>query len=206
MLEFTLTERQGTIMYRFMECRFDTWLERIEEGKKMSQDELDEHYDTIEEGTEELDEIALPYGEKEEWFQFSASIEFNHNEGDVKMEGLMIAIHHKKRSYTHHKIITQFLGNHFVTSLEDAKKWINTKVKTYIYCKCDRDVIIKDGWCKYCYPFVMNQEDDCSVCMENSGVWVELKCKHKIHEHCFKNIENKKCPLCRKVSDKIIRL
>ena len=72
--------------------------------------------------------------------------------------------------------------------------------KIYTFCPCG-DVVYKDKWCKPCYPYVTEQKDICSICHENEGVWIELECKHAIHQCCWKKTPGLKCPLCRTVQE-----
>ena len=66
----------------------------------------------------------------------------------------------------------------------------------------------KDGFCKYCYPYVSEQDDVCCCCLENKGVWIKIDCGHLIHRECFSKIKDEvkdekhqtKCPLCRQFS------
>jgi hypothetical protein len=61
--------------------------------------------------------------------------------------------------------------------------------------------------CDDCYPYMMEQKEDCSICLSNKeAVWIETRCKHVFHLSCFKKIHQcyhnglhfRKCPLCRK--------
>jgi hypothetical protein len=90
------------------------------------------------------------------------------------------------------------IGRHDLSLLTDEKPWLDSLVKTYITCACEKKIVKKDGYCSDCYPYVCSQADDCCICKENEGVWVELKCKHILHEHCWRKTVGKKCPLCRK--------
>jgi len=89
------------------------------------------------------------------------------------------------------------IGRHDVNLVSDDKTWMESLVKKYSVCQCNRHLSCKDGYCKGCYPYVCEQEDDCCVCKENEGLWAELRCKHKIHELCWKKTIGLKCPLCR---------
>jgi hypothetical protein len=213
-MNFTFTERHATIASRFVEVHIDKWLEKVEAYKKMDPNELKDKYISIENGYISLDGLSINTRiDKHDYFILVGLIAFNPEYDDeeelesVEVDGLMIKLSH--RMYKDDDYVNAFkheLGNYYINTLEEAKQKLNKAVKTYQYCKCNEHLPVKDGWCGWCYPFITEQDDNCSVCLENSGLWVELKCKHKIHEHCFKKIENKKCPLCRKVSDKILRL
>ena len=210
-MNFTFTERHATIMTRFMECGIDKWLERVEELKKLSQTDINSLYHSND-GIYSLNVITIQCKtENQSWFRMKIYITFDssddEDDDDMTVDGLKMSfIHESKFGPKFTDVYTSFIGEHHCNSLEEAKAKINSKVKTYFYCKCKDRLIVKDEWCEFCYPYVMDQEDNCSVCLENTGVWVELKCKHIIHEYCFQKIENKKCPLCRKVSDKTFKL
>lgn len=41
--------------------------------------------------------------------------------------------------------------------------------------------------------------DECAICLESlNNEIVKLDCNHQFHLNCIKNIDNNKCPLCRK--------
>lgn len=209
-MNFTFTERHAIIMSRFVEVHIDKWLERVEVYKKMDQDELKDKYESLEDMYITLGCMRInTHIDKNDYFILKALIAFNTDEEleSVQVDGLMINLVH--RTFNGDSCVNihehELLQN-YINTLEEAKQKLNATVKTYQYCKCNDSLPIKDGWCGWCFPFITEQDDNCSVCLENSGVWVELKCKHKIHEYCFKKIENKKCPLCRKVSDKTFKL
>jgi hypothetical protein len=87
---------------------------------------------------------------------------------------------------------------HYVKEGKDDKDYIYSLVKQYTLCKgCEKCLAQKDGWCNGCYVYVCTQKDDCCVCQENEGVWVELSCKHILHEGCWKKTVGSNCPLCR---------
>jgi hypothetical protein len=52
--------------------------------------------------------------------------------------------------------------------------------------------------CDFCYLYDYTHTENCCVCYENKGRWVQLSCDHIIHKHCWNKIKNRKCPLCRK--------
>ena len=86
--------------------------------------------------------------------------------------------------------------------------WVDSLIKPYIICLCNTSLAEINEYCKDCYTWAMKQDDVCCCCGENEGVWVQLKCKHLIHRHCWEKIEVvkskrqdvpkcRKCPLCR---------
>jgi len=87
---------------------------------------------------------------------------------------------------------------HYVKEGKDDKDYIYSLVKQYTLCKgCEAGLAQKDGWCRNCYAYVCTQKDDCCICKENEGVWVELSCKHILHKACWKKTVGLNCPLCR---------
>jgi hypothetical protein len=98
------------------------------------------------------------------------------------------------------------------TNLDGALKIISQIKLEYNICQC-REVSTKGVWCDECYIYRYTRSEDeggmCCVCHENEGVWVRLDCKHEIHRHCCKLIQEvrqpsgyyKKCPLCRHLSN-----
>ena len=56
---------------------------------------------------------------------------------------------------------------------------------------------------EFSHKIIINNEDECPICMENDGAWCELDdCHHKVHLPCIKivlkNPDARKCILCRK--------
>ena len=90
-----------------------------------------------------------------------------------------------------------WLGSHKLSLLTNEKDWIDSLVKTYTVCVCGEALAEKDGWCMSCYPSVYKQDENCCVCLEDEGVWIEFPCGHKIHQYCWSQIKETKCPLCR---------
>jgi hypothetical protein len=89
------------------------------------------------------------------------------------------------------------LGSRIVTD-SDEKEWVESLVKTYTLCRCSMKVAVKDGLCGRCYPYVYKQGEECCICREDEGLWIQLDvCKHIIHLDCWDKVEGLKCPLCR---------
>jgi regulator of replication initiation timing len=103
-----------------------------------------------------------------------------------------------------------------IESLKDIKKSINSKLvgKDFVLCKCgyDEDFVFRDGFCKNCWIYAENRDEDCAICLENEKErWVKMKgCGHSFHYRCCKKIKNelgtphKKCPLCRTISRMVV--
>jgi hypothetical protein len=69
----------------------------------------------------------------------------------------------------------------------------------YDFCSnCEREMIFEDNLCDKCYITNYIHNDNCAICLENEGVWVELDCEHIFHSKCINKLKNKTCPLCRK--------
>lgn len=75
--------------------------------------------------------------------------------------------------------------------------WLDSLIKVYQSCKCNKKLAKLDGWCHTCYPYVIEQDDNCCCCLQNEGVWLKLSCGHKLHSYCWEQVQNLKCPMCR---------
>ena len=77
----------------------------------------------------------------------------------------------------------------------------------YFICKCGELCIYINGnrydTCANCHINSYTRNEDCCVCMEDGYCWVQLKCKHIIHNYCWSKILKTKnqCPLCRAVTN-----
>lgn len=67
--------------------------------------------------------------------------------------------------------------------------------ETYNLCNCYREIKLNNQ-CNDCYIFHYENEDRCSVCLDNGGQWSKLQCGHIFHSYCIDQVE--KCPLCRR--------
>ena len=80
------------------------------------------------------------------------------------------------------------------------------KVSTHFFCKCGDLCAYKNGkrydMCSNCYIHSYVRSEDCCICLENGGCWVQLRCNHIIHIHCWNKIlkQGPLCPLCRSVT------
>jgi hypothetical protein len=52
---------------------------------------------------------------------------------------------------------------------------------------------------KFNHKIIVNETDDCPICVCNGGVWCKLECNHKFHLDCIiKSLSyTKSCPYCR---------
>jgi len=128
--------------------------------------------------------------------RFDSELEEDYERRFIDPKSLQIQCH-MVRLTTGDKVITIGDCDGYESNLEAMEEWINSLVKTYCVCKCQQNLEVKDGWCESCYPAVMTQDEDCCCCLENEGVWIELKCKHKLHKYCWRKVQGVKCPLCR---------
>ena len=82
---------------------------------------------------------------------------------------------------------------------------IDALIKSYRIClDCDEYCWKDTNFCKSCYPFLIEHDEDCCCCLDKSlGVWYKLPCGHILHQRCYNRISagqcDKKCPLCRAV-------
>lgn len=74
-------------------------------------------------------------------------------------------------------------------------------------CRCGKLVMIEDK-CENCFIFNHTNKDQCCICYEYDGQWVQLKCRHIFHSSCIKQLKYTfvlepharfvlQCPLCR---------
>lgn len=96
--------------------------------------------------------------------------------------------------YYHNERITIEHWNEFLSDLRSLKICICEQ-----YFKGDKDM----KYCDDCEPYVIEHEDDCSICLINEpSRWSETPCKHEYHRHCLRTLYRYegldfKCPLCR---------
>ena len=53
---------------------------------------------------------------------------------------------------------------------------------------------------------VSEEEEDCSICLEELEIYVLTECNHKFHYDCLSKMNSNICPLCRRNSDNIHRV
>ena len=88
----------------------------------------------------------------------------------------------------------------------DEMNCVLFKDTMYFFCKCGELCIYINGnrydTCANCHINSYVRKEDCCVCLEDGHCWVQLKCKHIIHNYCWNKILKTKnqCPLCRAVT------
>ena len=109
------------------------------------------------------------------------------------------------------QINIKYKGNHVLCfpmkemSLEDMLAKIkNDFPKSVLICQCgDKAEEEGRGKCRRCFihSYTRTEEEggDCSICLENDGVWIKTKCGHIFHQHCLQKAKAvaSLCPICR---------
>ena len=108
------------------------------------------------------------------------------------------------------QIMVKYKGSHLVcfpmfeTSLKKMIKKINKDFpKSLTICLCGTKTEDERDKCRRCfiYSYTRTEEEggDCSICLENDGLWIKTKCGHTFHQHCLKKATDikKQCPMCR---------
>lgn len=189
-MEFELTPRIATFFSRYIEVQKTNILERFEKLKTEDASELEEELND--------DGLIIIDFQSFKKFELEMEVDFDRNSEDmIKPWSLKLMMHFRYKVPNKDLGYVNIANIHMKVDMEEFITKINESVKTYKICPCEDNIEYKDGWCITCYPYVLTQEDRCSVCLENDGVWIELKCKHTVHKRCWNNIENNKCPLCR---------
>lgn len=184
-MSFEFTPRIATVFKRKLEVEMKEIVEVFLNAPTLSIDEINKSID--DDGDWNLETIHF------KGFRMDVEIDFSRDDDDyeIQLDSLKLAvrIYYKK---------TCFGCIHLKDDCNIFDEEIDKLVKEYKICPCGQ-LEKKDGWCRFCFPYVSTQEDICSICRENEGVWIELKCKHLVHKYCWTQIENHKCPLCRAV-------
>jgi hypothetical protein len=177
-MEFILTERMALFLKRCIEINIDVFEKEIEQLKEMDEINLEE------------DEIGPFFFTN--YSDTLLNIEMKINFHFMKNPHTLIFINYGKCILSHFKYD------------DDYKTTIDTLVKKFIVCKCGKSLPKKDDWCQECFPYVVTQENNCCVCLENEGVWIKLaECNHILHSYCwYKTLKRyeAKCPLCRTIN------
>jgi len=188
-MEFEFTKRMATIAKRFAEIHLQSAIEKLEEINEMTSKELDKII-----SSNSNDEILCSAYFNDIKIQIRVVAEYDEDEMPITGSA-------ECRFEIDNNKLNAFSKTHLynIPYMENLKLdiWIDSLVKTYLICKCNNHMAEKDGWCKYCFPFVMEQPDVCCCCLENEGVWAKLSCNHTLHKYCFNKIIGRKCPLCR---------
>jgi len=188
-MEFEFTKRDATVAKRFVEVHLKSVMEQLEEINKMTSHALTKIV-----RSDEDDILAVTHFNNIR-MQIRVIAEFDEDEDRYLSESANCKFEIRNTEigafYKEHPYNVEYMEN------LKLNIWIDSLVNKYLICKCNHKLIEKDGWCKHCYPFVMEQPDVCCCCLENEGVWVKLDCNHTIHKYCFNKIIGRKCPLCR---------
>jgi hypothetical protein len=195
MTTFDFTERIALFFTRFLEINKEDYIKKVKNLLDKTPEELGEIVN------KEDDEVYVDQ-QFFKGFRIKVKIEFDrqecsgedceYDEGEHPLEpksaNLYCRMFHGSDVY---------LGRCDINLTTVEKDWFYGLVKEYTLCSCEHEFTHKDGWCKKCFPYVCEQEEECCVCKENEGVWVELKCKHIIHKVCWEKTVGLNCPLCR---------
>lgn len=194
-MDFTLTERMALFLKRYVEINIDTFDEEIKEFKEMN----------------ESDFFLLfnDWGE-----DVGKMVSANHSDTHLNIE-MKLNFWEKNvlsKNNTHIMIIIRYgrcILSNFKYS-DDYKETIDKLVKKFILCKCQSNLPKKDDWCEDCFPYVVTQENNCCICLENEGVWIKLlECNHILHSYCwYKTVKQNeaKCPLCRTINSDWVQI
>lgn len=194
MTTFDFTERIALLFTRYVEINKSTYIEKVKNLLVKTPEELEDiagkEDDEIHLGAESFKGFVLKV--KIEWEREECTGEdCEHYEGEHPL------LPESANLFAKMWYNNIFLGKRNINLTTVEKDWFYGLVKTYTLCVCENNLVEKDGWCKRCYPYVLKQAEECCVCKENEGVWVELKCKHIIHYYCWQKTVGLKCPLCR---------
>jgi hypothetical protein len=86
--------------------------------------------------------------------------------------------------------------------LENCLKDNGPKTKCHICTK----VSAENGYCDLCSIMMTTVEEVCPICIDEArkeAVWVTTECKHVYHHECLGKVVDRKCPMCRKVLDRV---
>lgn len=187
---FSLTERMATFLKRTVAINSENFKDEIEQFKHMNNTEFLSQLNADEEfGIIELGSTVINYY-SDTMLNIMMQINFWDKNGVVD----------KNNAYT---MIFIKYGKCVLDNFpydENYDERIDKLIKTFKLCRCGFCLVKKDDWCYDCFPYVISQENNCCVCLENEGVWIQLtNCRHKIHSYCWRNIlqNDSKCPLCR---------
>ena len=195
MTTIDFTERIALFYSRYLEINKSSYIEKVKSLLVKTPEELKEMDDENED-----DEFFVDRQHFKGFF-LKVKIEFSREECSGEdceyAEGEHPIVPESLNLYCRMHYGNVFLGRRDINLTTKEKDWVYSFVKKYTLCHCEKDFAEKDGWCKRCYAYVCEQEEECCVCKENLGVWVELNCKHIMHEYCWNKTIGLNCPLCR---------
>lgn len=112
--------------------------------------------------------------------------------------------------YTQFQVSLKYKGIHtlgFPLNDPSLKKMVKQIKKDFpssmTICQCGEMGIEATLKCRRCYiqSYTRTEEEggNCSICLENDGVWIKTKCGHIFHQHCLVKAKavNPVCPMCR---------
>jgi hypothetical protein len=187
-MEFEFTKRHATVAKRFAEVNFQYAMDKLDEVNLMTSEELNKFLSSD-------DNILARIFMNKIRMEIRVLPDYDDDDDEYLIGTAKCTIHLRGDE------VSAFYNKHTYTELLKINIWIDSLVKTYSVCKCNKHMAEKDGWCRECFPFVMEQPDVCCCCLENEGVWGKLPCNHILHSYCFYKIANWKCPLCRADSE-----
>jgi len=190
MTDIPFTKRTALVFQRTVETHVDDWLTQLIQIQKDKDPEEVNH-----------PMIVVTH----DGWDLSMMIDIDYDDDDdfdwdtIRTMILVDGSNGKRESIYNWSPITDYKPEHF-----------DDLVKSYRIClDCDRYCWKDANFCKKCYPFIIEHNEDCCCCLDKSlGVWYKLPCGHILHQRCYNKIEKehhmrceRKCPLCRAVCE-----
>lgn len=181
-MQFEFTPRIALFFKRFLTIEADNIQKRFEKYKAMDEEKFRDNID---------DDSQVNLSTRS-FNSFSSKItceyHYTDDEENIKMDELYIQVRIEYKNQ---------LIDFRVYEKDKMNDWFDSLIKVYQSCKCDKRLAKLEGWCDSCYPYVIEQDDNCCCCLENEGVWIKLSCGHKLHSYCWNKVQSLKCPICR---------
>jgi hypothetical protein len=190
-MEFNLTERMALFLKRCVEINIDNFEETVEKFKKLNRQEFHLLFNDEDFGS------MFFYSYSDTKLNIEMRLDFWGTNGIDKNNAHVVIFIKYGRC----------LLFNFDYHDDDYKENIDKLVKKFVFCRCGGNLPKKDDWCEECFPYVVSQENNCCVCLENEGVWTKLlDCNHILHSYCWEKTKKSqasyepKCPLCRTIN------